>query len=107
MFRLNEAEKAELVANCDRFKTLKHSTSMPYDFTEHGALMSANVLNSEKAIQVSILIIEAFVRMREIVSSHSEIARRISELESRVDNHGETIVEIINALKKLIPISRR
>lgn len=63
MFQLTKKEKAELVTKCDRLQKLKHSTSLPYAFTEHGALMSANILNSEKAIKTSIIIVEAFVRM--------------------------------------------
>ena len=54
-FQLNKDEKNELVTNCDRFKTLKHSSSMPYAFTEHGALMAANILNSERASAMSVM----------------------------------------------------
>ncbi len=102
MFQLNEDEKNELVTNCDRFNRLKHSSSYPYAFTEHGALMSANVLNSEKAISVSILIVEVFVRLRELVSSNAEFALKVSELENRLDSHDEIIVNIITKLKSLL-----
>ena len=71
MFQLSKEEKDELVTNCDRFRLLKHSTVMPYAFPEHGALMSANILNSERAIDVSIMVIDAFVRLREIALSHT------------------------------------
>ena len=64
MFQLTKEEKDELVANCDRFKILKHSTSLPYAFTEHGVAMLSSVLNSERAIQVSIQIINVFIKMR-------------------------------------------
>lgn len=64
MFRINDAEKEELVTNCDRFKPLKYSSSFPYAFTEHGALMSANILSSKKAIQVSILICRSFCKTK-------------------------------------------
>jgi phage regulator Rha-like protein len=103
MLRINEAEKEELVANCDRFRLLKHSTSLPYAFTEYGALMSANILNSEKAIQISIFIVEAFARIREVLSAHKDIMLKISEIEKRLDYHDDSIIEIIKTLKELIP----
>lgn len=61
MFQLSRQEKQELIANCDRFKTLKHSTVLPYAFTEHGVAMLSSVLNSERAIQINIQIIDAFI----------------------------------------------
>ena len=73
MFQLTEEEKSELVANCDQFKNLKHSSSLPYAFTEHGAVMAANVLNSKVAIETSILLVRAFIRAREILAEHQEL----------------------------------
>ena len=63
MFQLTEIEKEQVVANCDHLKSLKFSSFLPYVFTEHGTMMLANVINSEKAVEVSIRIIEIFVRM--------------------------------------------
>ncbi|MEW6250925.1 MAG: ORF6N domain-containing protein [Planctomycetota bacterium] len=80
-FQLSRAEFLELVTNCDRFAQLKHSTVLPHAFTEHGALMAANVLKSERAAQVSVLIIRAFVRLRQILLDHKDLARRIAEIE--------------------------
>lgn len=57
MFQLSKDEKKELIANCDRFATLKHSPTAPYAFTEHGVAMLSSVLNSERAIQINISII--------------------------------------------------
>jgi hypothetical protein len=62
VFQLNTNEKDELVTNCDRFKLLKHSSSSPYAFTEQGVAMLSSVLNSDKAIEVNVLIMRAFVR---------------------------------------------
>ncbi|HBM16187.1 MAG TPA: DNA-binding protein [Lentisphaeria bacterium] len=104
MFRLNKEEVNSLVSQFVIPSVQHLGGSMPHVFTEQGVAMLSSVLKSERAIQVNIMIMRAFVKIREVISSHSEIARRISELESRVDNHDETIVEIINALKKLIPI---
>jgi len=104
MFRINEAEKGELVTNCDRFRSLKHSSSLPYAFTEYGDLMSANVLNSKKAIQINIFIVEAFSRLREVLSAHNDIMLKISDIEKRLDHHDDSIIEIIKTLKELIPV---
>ena len=66
LFQLTKEEKAELVANCDRFLMLRHATTLPYAFTEHGAVMLACVLNSEKAIQANIQIVRVFTAIREL-----------------------------------------
>lgn len=83
-FQLNDFEKNELVANCDRFKNLKHSTSNPYSFTEQGVAMLSAVLRSETAIQVSIQIINAFVKMRRFISSNAAIFTRIDSVEKNL-----------------------
>ena len=57
MFQLTSEEKAEVVANCDHLKRLKFSPNLPHAFTEHGTIMAANVLNSERAIQASVEIV--------------------------------------------------
>jgi hypothetical protein len=72
-FQLNEKDKNELVANCDRFKTLKHSTSFPYVFTEQGVSMLSAVLKSDIAIEISIKIMDSFVNMRTFISSNNEL----------------------------------
>lgn len=102
MLQLNIAEKNELVTKCDRFKRLKHSTSLPYAFTEHGALMSANVLNSDNAIKTSILIVEAFIKMREMILTNAKFAKKLAELEARLDQHDENALVIMATLRKLI-----
>lgn len=67
-FQLAPQEKEELVTICHRFKTLKHSSSLPYAFTEHGVAMLASVLKSSIAVQMSILIVKAFIKLREVVA---------------------------------------
>ena len=67
MFQLTEREKGEVVANCDHLKLLKFSPNLPYAFTEHGAIMLATVLNSPVAVQTSIQIVKAFVRLRRML----------------------------------------
>ena len=74
----------------------------PYAFTEHGAVMLASVLNSQRAIKASIFVVRAFVRMRGILSVHKEFARKLSELERRVTGRDEDIRTLIKATKQLI-----
>lgn len=66
-FQLTKEEKQEVVTNCDHLQNLKYSPVLPYAFTEHGALMAANVLNSDQANQMSVYIVRAFVRLRETI----------------------------------------
>jgi len=84
MFRLTVEERNELVQICHRFKTMKHSTSMPCVFTEHGVAMLSGVLNSEQAIKINIIIIKTFVKLREILSTHKELAHKLDELERKI-----------------------
>ena len=82
-FQLTATEKAELVANCDRFNPLKHSTTEPYAFTEHGVTMLAAVLKSEIAVKASIQIVKAFVAMRHFLASNAQIFERLDFIERR------------------------
>lgn len=102
MFQISRHEKDELVANCDRFANLKHSSSMPYAFTEHGAMMTANILNSEKAIDVSVFIVRAFVRIREMLETSTKFAAKLKELEDRMDMHDENTIVVMSTLRKLL-----
>ena len=105
MFQLSRQEKQELVANCDRFNTLKHSTTLPYAFTEQGVAMLSSVLNSERAIKINIQIIDAFIALRRyaLAQKPENITRRIGILEKallqymdRNDKRVNEIVETIN-----------
>lgn len=85
MFQLSKEEKHKVVASCDHLKPLKFSSTNPYAFTEHGALMLASVLSSEVAIHASIQVVRAFIRLREMIHSHSELADKLDQLESKYD----------------------
>jgi len=102
MFRLTKEEKHEVVTNCDHLKKLKYSPVTPRAFTEHGAIMAASVLNSPKAIEVSIFVVRAFVQLREMIAGHKELARKISKLERKLGNHDEQIMVLIEAIKQLM-----
>ena len=75
---------------------------LPYAFTEHGAIMAATVLNSKRAIQMSVFVVRAFVRMREMLAANHEIAAKLTELESRLGEHDVQIDDIVRALRKLL-----
>jgi len=100
-FRLTKEETEELVANCNRFGNLKHSSVLPVAFTEYGALMAANVLRSERAIEMSLFVIRAFVRMREILAGRGEFARRLEAVEQKLLRHDATLQEIYREIKAL------
>ena len=102
MFPLTKEERNELVAICNRFKTMKHSSVLPYAFTEHGVAMLASVLNSERAIKISIIIIKTFVKLREILSTHKELVYKLRELESKIEKHDVKIQEILDAIRQLM-----
>ncbi len=80
-FQLTDEEKNELVTNCDRFKTLKHSTSNPYCFTESGIAMLSSVLRSDIAIDVSIKIMKVFVEMRKFLIDNGDMFSRLDSIE--------------------------
>jgi len=101
-FQLTVEEKDELVANCDRFNRLKHSTSLPYAFTEHGAIMAASVLNSERAVAISVYVVRAFVQLHEIVGATRELDAKMTELEHRVSGHDDQIKALITAIRQLM-----
>jgi hypothetical protein len=102
MFRLTKQEKQEVVTNCDHLHNLKFSPVNPRAFTEHGAIMVASVLNSPKAIEVSVFVVRAFVQLREMVAGHKKLARKIAELERKLGDHDEQILVLIEAIKQLM-----
>jgi hypothetical protein len=98
MFRLTKAEKAEAVTKCDRLGDLRFSPHLPYALTEHGALMAAGILNSDLAVKVSVEIVRAFVRLRQVLDSHAAVARKIRSLEKKYDAKFRLVFEAIRAL---------
>jgi hypothetical protein len=75
---------------------------MPYAFTEHGTIMAASVLNSQRAIEISVHVVRAFVHLRELVSTHKELAQKLTQLERKVGAHDKAIAEIISAIRELM-----
>lgn len=102
MFQLTKEEKEELVTNWHRFTSLKHSSTAPFAFTEHGIAMLSAVLNSKRAVTMSILIIKAFVRIRELLSAHNDLARKLQELERKYESHDKQIKAVFDAIRQLM-----
>ena len=102
MFKLAAKEKAEVVANCDHLQKLRFSPALPYAFTEHWAIMVASVLNSPRAIEVSVYVVRAFVKLREVLGTHKELAQKLAELERRIEAHDEHITALFEAIRQLM-----
>jgi len=104
MFQLNLQEKVELVTNCDRFTMLKHSSVLPHAFTEQGVAMLSSVLNSKRAIAVNILIIQTFVKLRNLLASHQDILRKIEQMERKYD---EQFHVVFTAIRRMIEVDAK
>ncbi len=107
MFRLTEKEYANLISQI-AISSLQHGgrRKMPFVFTEHGAIMAANVLNSPLAVQMSVFVVRAFVKMRAVLSNQRELAQKLVELEKkltdRLDVHEAAIVKVLKRIMELI-----
>jgi phage regulator Rha-like protein len=102
MFQFDKAEKAEVVTICDHLSQLKFSPVLPFAFTEHGAIMAASVLNSKRAIEISVYVVRAFVKLREMLAAHKELALKLAELERKLAAHDQTIISLMEAIKQLM-----
>ena len=103
MFQLTDQEKDQVIANCDHLEKIKFSRTNPYAFTEHGAIMLASVLNTETAIQASVLIVRAFVKLREILSTHKELAQKLTDMEVRFDKQFNVVFQALRELMQEEP----
>ena len=102
MFRLTESETNFMVSQ-NAIPSKKHlGGSLPYVFTEHGILQLSNVLTGYRAIQISIQIIEVFVKMREILTDNLSIKLEIEEIKKKLTNHSKNIELVFNYLDELI-----
>ena len=113
MFQLAEAEKAEVVTTCDHLQKLKFSKSLPYAFTEHGAIQAANVLASTRAVEMGIYVVRAFVRLKQASTLHTDLAKRLAELEEKTEglalshdtfsrNTRNQLKQVFDALRELM-----
>ena len=99
MFQLTKDEHRSLISQFAISKIGRGGRRfLPYVFTEHGALMAANVLKSEKAIEASIYVVRAFAKLREMIASHKDLARRLAELEKKYDSQFKVVFDAIRQL---------
>ncbi len=105
MFQLSEEEFDGLRS---QFATSNNSPGRggrrhrPYAFTEHGAIMAASVLHSPRAVEISVHVVRAFVHLRELISTHKELSRKLDELEHKVSSHDQAIAGLISAIRQLM-----
>ena len=103
MFQLNSGEFEDLKSH---FATSSSGwggrRKLPYAFTEHGEIMAASVLNSPRAVEVSVFIVRAFVKLRQTLADNKELARKLERLERKLAQHDRQILNIIQAIKELI-----
>ena len=98
VFPLTPDEKDELVTNCDRFASLKHAHNPPYAFTQEGVAMLSSVLRSERAVRVNVQIMRVFVRLRELLATHKDLAKKLENLERKYDARFKVVFDAIRKL---------
>ena len=102
LLELTLAEMDELVAKCDRLAALKHSSTPPFAFTEHGAVMAASVLKSKRAVEVSVFVVRAFVRLSRVAADQRRFALKLAEIEAKLSVHDQSLKAVFNALRQLM-----
>lgn len=116
MFQLTEDEHEYLrsqIVTSNKYESLRSQIAtsktgrggrryVPYVFTEHGAIMAATILNSPKAVEMSVFIVRAFVQLREMLSANKELAAKLLELERKVSSHDQAIAGVIEAIRQLM-----
>lgn len=102
MLQLSDEEWAVLRSQNVTSKGRGGRRYAPYAFTEHGALMLSSVLNSETAAEVGIVIVRTFVQLREMLSTHKELAAKLEELERKASSHDQAIAGLIDAIRQLM-----
>ncbi|MFH1368910.1 MAG: ORF6N domain-containing protein [Elusimicrobiota bacterium] len=104
MFQLSWGETKSLRSQNATLKKGQNIKYRPYAFTEHGVSMLSAVLNSEQAIKVSVLIIDTFVKLREMLSNQKEVMLKLEEMERRIEGHDEGIKTLFDALRQLLAV---
>ena len=102
MFQLTKEEFDALLLQTARAKPGRGGRhTLPYAFTEHGVAMLSSVLNTGRAVQMNIVVIRAFIKLREILASNRDLARRLDQVEIRLGQHGSAITVVVEEIKKL------
>ena len=101
-FQLTPDEFSNLISQFAISSSHGGRRKLPWVFTEHGAIMLAAILNSERAVEMSVFVVRAFVQMREVLLGNRQLAAKLAELEKRVGGHDEVIADLITAIRKLL-----
>jgi hypothetical protein len=101
LFQLNAEEKLKVITNCDHLASLKFAKSLPFAFTEHGALMAATVLSTPQAVSMSVYVVRAFIQMREQLAANRDILKRLTEIDKTLLEHDSVLRDIY---RKLLPL---
>ena len=109
MFKLTAAESESVLRSRSQIAILKRGTNikyLPHAFTEQGAIMAANVLNSPEAVRMSVFVVRAFVQMRDLLGSTKELAKQLAALEQkltdRLDGHEAAIIEVLRRVMDIL-----
>jgi ORF6N domain len=102
MFSLSREEFTALISQNATSKGRGGRRKLPNVFTEHGAVMAANVLNSPQAVQMSVFVVRAFVRLREMMLTNRDVVAKLAELERRVTGHDEAIRSLVQTIRQLM-----
>ena len=107
MFHLSTAEMKSLILQSVRAKGRGGRRTPPYAFTEQGVAMLSSVLKSQRAVLVNIVMMRAFVKLREMLAAHGDILRKLDDLEKKYQRHDTQITAVFDAIRRMIESSRR
>ena len=102
MFRISKEEKNQIILQFVHLNNLKFSSVLPMVFTEHGAVMLASIINSERAIETNIQIVRVFTNIRQMLFDNSELRYEIEKIKKKVDNHSKNIELVFQYLDELL-----
>lgn len=102
MFQINQEEKDDIISSFKHLNSLKFSTSLPYVFTEHGAVMLASIINSDKAIAVNIQVVRVFIQIRQALADNTDIRLEIEKIRKKTDNNTKNIEMVFQYLDELL-----
>jgi predicted NAD/FAD-binding protein len=104
LFQLTKEEAESLRSQNATLKAGRgqHRKYAPYAFTEHGAIMAATILNSPRAVEVSVFVVRTFVKLRQLALTHKDLAAKLNELERKVTGHDDALRQVVQAIRQLM-----
>jgi len=102
MFQLDKAEFSNLKSQiATSSSTWGGRRKLPYAFTEHGAVMAASVLNSKRAVEVSIYVVRAFIKLRQLLATHKDLAQKLQQFENKLQRHDKQIAVLYQLMSPI------